>query len=80
MMILGQKSYFLGHNIFKIPQANWYCCLLTPGLGLKKPWIKLGVENSGFEMSFNPIKVFDYLNRTNCPTDKSMDERPPEEK
>ena len=27
MLSLGQKSYFLGPTIFKIPQPNWYYCL-----------------------------------------------------
>ena len=32
-------------------------------------------------MSFNPIKVFDYLDRKNCPTNETMyDEQTPEEK
>ena len=29
MLILGQKSYFLGHTIFKVPQPNWYYCEYT---------------------------------------------------
>ena len=29
MLILGQKSYFLGPTIIEIPQSNWhYCCFL----------------------------------------------------
>ena len=27
MLILGQKSCFLGPTIFKIPQPNWYYCV-----------------------------------------------------
>ena len=26
MLILGQKTYFLGPTIFKIPQPNWHYC------------------------------------------------------
>ena len=71
------KSSWLRRLGLKSPglESSWLNSLWLKGLGLK-----LGVEKYGFEMSFNPIKVFDYLNRTNCPTDKSMDERPPEEK
>ena len=29
MLIFGQKAYFLGHTIFKVPQPNWYYCEYT---------------------------------------------------
>ena len=29
MLILGQKYYFLGPTIFKIPQPNWHYYILT---------------------------------------------------
>ena len=29
LLILGQKSCFLGPNIFKIPQPNWYYCVIN---------------------------------------------------
>ena len=32
MLILGQKSCFLGPTIFKIPQPNWHCLQSKPSL------------------------------------------------
>ena len=46
MLILGQKPYFLGPTIFKIPQPNWhyYICKFEVEINEIRNFYKIGAE------------------------------------
>ena len=53
MLILGQKSYFLGPTILKIPQPNWYYSIYLDNLKSKKMWCTLMYSHYHFAVMYH---------------------------